>query len=402
MNNIFPMLIFLMALAVFLRLDWIYYLVYVLGGTWIFSHWWVQRSLAQITVIRHAPEQAFSGETVNARMELVNRSWLPLPWLRIQEAVTNELKGTDHYQRIITLGGHSRTQVNFELYCRKRGYYPLGPVTLRTGDLFGFAESDWTENSPRHMTVYPRVLPISALGLDSRAPFGSLRSQQRLFQDPTRMSGVRAYAAGDSLRHIHWKASAREDQLLVKKFQPAIALDVMLVLDLNQAAYPFKRAVTASEWAIEIAASVASYITEQRQAVGLISNGTDRLSGQDAAAIPARAGRGNLMSVLTLLARVQTQHVEASLGRWLPPHLLDLSWGSTLVVVTPRLDEESLWMLHGLSRRGLTVVCLICTGQEKLADLRSRAKRLGIQIHPTLYEDQLTGAKTAARPGGAL
>ena len=66
-------------------------------------------------------------------------------------------------------------------------------------------------------------------------PPGAPASPQRLFEDPARLSGVRAYAPGDSQRRIHWKASAHTDELLVKKFAPAIGLNVVVVLDMNRA-----------------------------------------------------------------------------------------------------------------------------------------------------------------------
>ncbi len=95
--------------------------------------------------------------------------------------------------------------------------------------------------------------------------------------------------AGDSQRRIHWKASAHEDRLLVKKFQPAISLNVAIVLDLNRQAYPISGAIGSSEWAIIVAASLASHVVGQRQPVGLITNGLDSLNGEMTSPIPACA-----------------------------------------------------------------------------------------------------------------
>src|SRR5690606_21100960 len=166
-----------------------------------------------------------------------------------------------------------------------------------TGDLFGFAEATWQEANPIHVTVYPQVVSLQELGLPSRSPFGVLSSRQRIFEDPNRMAGVRDYVSGDSMRRIHWKASAHEDVLLVKKFQPAIALNVMIVLDLNRKAYPISGAIGVSEWAIVVAASVASYVTDQRQPVGLITNGMDSVTGETTAAIPTQQGQGHLIAI---------------------------------------------------------------------------------------------------------
>jgi uncharacterized protein (DUF58 family) len=225
-----------------------------------------------MTVERHMLDRAFTGEKIDVRVTIQNHSLLPLPWLQVQEKVPPDLKDQPNYRVVMSVGGHAQATYDYRLYCKRRGYYPLGPLQLTAGDLFGFNTVNWEELGGRHVTVYPQVLPLEKLGLPSRSPFGALPSRQRLFEDPARMAGVRDYVTGDSLRYVHWKASAHEDSLLVKKFQPAIALDVTIALDLNRAAYePTGRGIIGySEWAITVAASLASYVVDQRQPVGLI------------------------------------------------------------------------------------------------------------------------------------
>jgi uncharacterized protein (DUF58 family) len=228
------------------------------------------------------------------------------------------------------------------------------------------------------------------MGLPSRMPFGALASRQPLFADPARISGVRDYASGDSLRSVHWKASAREQTLQVKKFQPAIALNVALVLDLKREAYPLRSAIGSSEWAISVAASLASYVTDERQPVGLLCNGFDPLSEAFGMRLPPHTGRGHLMQILEYLARVQmrdfTADADLSLATWLPTQLTHLDWGTTLILVTPLLDEATLWSLHQARRRGSSVIVLICAPMRDLAAVQSRAAALGVSVYATQWE----------------
>lgn len=389
MHNLFWSVLILFLIAALLRLDWVYYLVYVVGGVWVFSHWWSRRAFRKLGVRRAMLSRAFVGERITVRLQFDNKSWLPLPWVLIEDRVPLDLKETDSYRTVIAVGGKSHVEHQEILHCKRRGYYPVGPLTLNTGDLFGFAEATWQEANPIHVTVYPMVVPLQELGLPSRSPFGVLSSRQQLFEDPNRMAGVRAYTGGDSLRRIHWKASAHEDSLLVKKFQPAIALNVAVVLDLNRKGYPISGAIGISEWAIVVAASVASYVIEQRQPVGLITNGMDSVTGSTSVPIPIRQGQGHLIAILTALARVQMQDVEQSLAEWLPRRIADLEWGTTLVVVLPKLAEADLWVLHGAYRRGSNVVVLLCTAQPDYDRLRAQGEKLGVRIHRTVWEKDL-------------
>ena len=292
MHNLFWSVLILFVIATLLRLDWVYYLVYVVGGVWVFSHWWIRRSFTKLHLQRQMLYHSFVGEKIPVHLHITNHSWLPFPWLMVEERVPLDLKDALNYRSVLGIGSRSSIDHVYTLYCKRRGYYPVGPLTLSTGDLFGFAEATWQERNPTFVTVYPLVVSLQELGLPSRSPFGVLASRQQIFEDPNRMSGVREYAAGDSQRRIHWKASAHENKLLVKKFLPAIALNVVIILDLNRDTYPINSAVGSSEWAIVVAASLASYASGRRQPVGLITNGLDSMSGQLTMPIPTRPGTG--------------------------------------------------------------------------------------------------------------
>ena len=419
MFDLFFLLLFLFAFAVFLRMDWIYYVFYVVGGVWLISHWWTRRSLRNLHVSRRVPAKAFAGERIHSDINFQNRSRLPIPWLRLQENIPIDLRAIEQYSTVISVGGRSLTRRQFELHCHRRGYYEVGPLSLQTGDLFGFAESSWQETTAQLITVYPRVYSLADLGLPSLLPFGDMRSPHRLYQDPTRMAGVRPYESGDSMRNIHWRASAHEDTLLVKKFQPSMALSTTVVLDLDRSAFPYREEYSGSEWAVVLAASVASHVAEQRQEIGFLSNGEDPRSGAEVLAVPSRNGRGHLMGILEILARIQMRDMRKAeveppnrngrkparesaddageeewsspiaLPTWLPRRVAHLSWGSTLVVVTPRLTEELVWVLHGMYRRGLNVYALVCTLQPQFKRMQEQAEALGITSHQTIWESDL-------------
>ncbi|NJN84154.1 MAG: hypothetical protein HC802_19005 [Caldilineaceae bacterium] len=95
------------------------------------------------------------------------------------------------------------------------------------------------------------------------------------------------------------------------------------------------------------------------------------------------------MNILTLLARVQLHEFELSLAEWLPRQIADLEWGSTLVVVTPYLDEDGLWLLHNAYRRGSSVTVLICAPQQNFDAIQARGQKLNVQVYRTIWESDL-------------
>jgi len=226
---------------------------------------------------RNYTDRAFPGEHVTVTLRIRHRGWLPLPWLRVHESLPIELHTPNFFRCVLSLWPREETVQRYDLECRRRGYYPLGPLLVSAGDLFGVRSSDRRLERDDALTVYPRIVPLADLGLPAQTPFGAVPVKQRIYEDPSRLLGVREYQSGDSLRHMHWKATAATGALQVKRFEPAISIEAQILLNLDRRDYSTARAITASELAVVTAASIAHYLVEGRQAVGLITNGLDPL-----------------------------------------------------------------------------------------------------------------------------
>jgi uncharacterized protein (DUF58 family) len=434
MHPIFWALLVLFLFGALLRMDWVYYLAYVVGAVWLYSSWSVRRSLSHLTLTRRLLDRAFPGQTIEVEVEVTNRSRLPIPWLVVEERVPLDLRDLSEYRLATSVGSRRQVRHVYTLAAKRRGYFALGPLSLRAGDLFGFSEARWEESLARYITVYPQVLPLPALGLPSRIPYGARATFNQMQEDPARLRGVRAYAPGDSLRRIHWKASAHTDSLLVKQVQPSIALDLLVVLNFRREDYGVRYAPSVSEWAATIAASVASAGLAQRQPVGLLCNGLDAamMGGQapvasappvadggatplvsgagmqspesnSSAAGPAtlgavvghppllspRSGQAQQVAILSTLARQQLHEGAPPLAERLTAPLATLQWGTTVVIVTPLVDEALIWVLHQACRRGSSVVLLHCAQQADALVWAARARCLGIEYHQPLWDKDL-------------
>lgn len=375
----FWLLVFVMV-AVILRLDWVYYLVYVAGGVWGLSLLWAKYHMRWVRVSRSTPSHAFSGERAAGAVRIDNLGFLPVPWVRAHEAVPSALRGRDRYQTVVSLGGRSAVNFIYELHCRQRGYFRVGPLTLAAGDLFGFANSGFVEADPQTMIVFPKVLPLEKIGLRSRMLFGSLGTRRKLFEDPTRLSGVRPYRFGDELKHVHWKATAREGRTQTKKYDPAIAYEVVIAMDMDTRSYGTHGVVSHSEWAVVVAASLASHLSERQQGVGLRTNGLDALTEAPMQVLPSAPGRAHLTALLEALARVQVTAAAEDFVAWLGARTFDLVWATTLIVLVPVLQGELLWLLRDRYRKGVNVLVMVLVPHDGFAALKAQGAALGLTV----------------------
>ena len=381
--NVFFFILLLFILAALLRIDFFFTILYLAGGAYILARLWAGRMLKHLTVTRTMLDRAFPGEKVAVTLTFENRSYLPIPWLMFNEVLPSALSTPPFFQEVTFLRGKARQTVHYSLTTRQRGYYQIGPLLLETGDLLGLARRLTGRLEPAHLIVYPKVLPLTRLKLPTHSPQVVLATPTPLFQDPNRITGVRSYVQGDNPRHIHWPASATTGQVLVKQFQPAIARDTAIFLNLNRADYSQRRAQAdvAIELAIVVAASLANHIViVDNLAVGLSTSGTDPLlQDQGHFQLLPRQGRGHLMEILEILARVEGADDPEFVER-LRSASTQLAWGVTIIVITGSESAELLESLLLLKQSGFPVALVLVQPAAYAYPQTKQAQELGLPL----------------------
>lgn len=240
--------------------------------------------------------RVFFGETVTLRLSVENRKALPLPWLEVEDEFPEPLtlrgaKLEPHFKprrmlliSALSLWWFQRVSRRYQVQCLARGVFTLGPVKLRSGDPFGLLTREQRLEQLDTLLVYPPILPIERFGLPSRHPLGERAAHRRLLEDPLRVVGARDWQPGDSLRRVHWKATARAMTLQSKVYEPTTTWTLALFLNVNSYANPTLGVnPPLLDLAIAAAASVAAWAAEQGYAVGLFSNGMQALAEVDEA-----------------------------------------------------------------------------------------------------------------------
>lgn len=336
------------------------------GLSWL----WSRFSLAGVSCeLSLSESHVFPGEQVELKLRLANRKLLPLPWVRMDVEVPAALSpeaardvfGRAFLSKAVALLWYTGANWKEKLRCEKRGYYRLGPAQLTSGDIFGFYPRSATEPLFDHVIVYPRIYPLARLGLPSLYPLGETTAARRIFEDPTRVIGVRDYTPRDSLRRIHWKASARRQALQVKVFEPTTTFEVAVFLAVDSFR-PVPGENEDLELGISTAASVASYLVEQRSSVGLFVNSRLADSGQPATLLPG-GGTGRLIAILEALAKV-TPAPSGPFEEFLAAERARLPWGTTFLFIIGGPAPSFEGLLAGLGEGGNRPVVIQIGGEE--------------------------------------
>ncbi|HVA93127.1 MAG TPA: DUF58 domain-containing protein [Chloroflexota bacterium] len=405
----------LLILAAYYRSGPLFFAVGVALLLAVGAQFWLRVIGREFQVGRILEPRLFFGEAATVRLTFANRSTLPIPWLEIHESMPAALALPNVLSRVMHLAPQQHATVTYTLHGRRRGFHAVGPLTATMGDVFGLARRELRFAARQHLLVYPRILPVDELRLPALAMFGVVRSRRQLLGDPSRLAGVRQYVPGDPLHDIHWPATAATGTLQVKHYQPATTHQAVIFLDLQRAGYSAPDVLSAAEFAISVAATIASRLIEQRQEVGLVTNGQVILPPVeeqgatpewDELRLPAAApdahigptepaysettrasapigparGRAQLMRVLEVLARVEPHEQGESLIRLLLQRTVALPWGSTVVVIAGATSEELFLALHKLRQVGLLVVLFLVEPHPDVAAVEARARAVGVTL----------------------
>ena len=318
------------------------------------------------------PRRAFYGEDITLTLELTNRKLLPLSWIELTDELPEEVvprrgrvipslrQRRQELVHLFSLRWYERVRRRVTITCMARGYFPLGPAHLRSGDLFGITSHGRYIESTDYLIVYPRIVPLEALGIPSLHPLGDQRSRRPLLEDPTRTVGVRDYQPADPLRRVHWKATARVGQLQTRQYEATTAHRLVIFLNMDTLGqYAEYRGFVRPllELNVTVAASFAAWADEQGHPVGLFGNGY-LPEGLRRVRIAPALGAAHLTEILEALAKVFPTPV-MPLGDLMYLEASGLPWGTTAVVVTAVYDPPLRVGIERLRAAGHTVVLVL-------------------------------------------
>ena len=286
--------------------------------------------------------------TVTIRVE--NHSPFPIPYM----SVVDNFGGlfADGGSFLITLGPFEAKEVSYTCHGQTRGDYRLGPVVCKGADLLGYLPWQRAFDAEGHAIVYPTIYSLELVN-DKGLPAGSLSIEDKLYEDITRFRSMREYIAGDDMKRINWKASAKTGSLYTMEFDSTLYFPVYMVMNVCKRDYPQRFRESLMERAIETCASLTFYFTGLKQDIGLLSTG--ETTDGSFTVVPCKPGYEHAMEILELLARTSARDASIDLETVLYRSGMKASVGARVMVVTPRLKEEQARVLIGAKRRGMNI-----------------------------------------------
>jgi uncharacterized protein (DUF58 family) len=307
---------------------------------------WSRRSIEAMSVRRRLPSEAFAGRPFRVRYLLHNHGrWMPAWMVRVEDkisAVDKDVHAVAACGAGVVPAGNT-VIAPCDCVVQYRGRYRFGPMRIVTSFPFALFTSTETVETAEEVYVFPRILSLKSRWrqrLRSRSG-GVATTARRSGPVEGDFFGLREWQTGDSPKWIHWRTTARINELAVRQFEQQRRFDTCILVDAYSAGKdPLE--VDRVETAISLAATFL---------VNLVGSPSNRIvlavAGQSSDTVMGGGsdlGKRHMLKALAEVSPTDAPQLSEAVGK----AMRMVGYTQHLVVVSPRSmqaaqrDEESV------------------------------------------------------------
>ncbi|QDU81297.1 hypothetical protein Pla110_30380 [Polystyrenella longa] len=302
------------------------------------------------SVKRRVPAGVMAGEKIAVNIEYTNKSRFRSAWVMVvRDTINHQTESLQAEVLIARIMPQKTASAYYDFRPMRRGIYRFGPLEVLTSSPLGMVERGHIFDLEDKLAVYPRTGKLTSIWKKERSHAAELVQQKQtrkgVFDDE--YHSMREYRPGDNPRAIHWRTSARRNEVIVREFHQSRDDDVLLMVDLWLPKNPTEHHLELTETAVSFAATVS---LEQMQKsrdfqFTLLINGSTMSSW---------SGRSSPMATeeaLNALALAEGGR-ECELSDWMEEACQYRSPSTSLILATSRPESE-LQTLHLLLEAAL-------------------------------------------------
>jgi uncharacterized protein (DUF58 family) len=256
------------------------------------------RARLGLSARRHVPPRVPVGETTEVELAVSSHGRMPAGGLLLEDGLPYTLGQRPRFV-VERMARHATVPLHYPITPVLRGVHTLGPLVARVTDPFGLAEFGRQLAGHTRLVVVPAVVPLTGLPVAAGRGAGDEGAGRLRLGQGEDDAVVRPFRLGDDLRKVHWRSTARRDELMVRVEEAPWRGGTTVLLDRRAAAHRGSGPAASLEWAVSLAASICLHLLRGGHRIRLITEDGVLLAGGGQADTSADV-------VLDALAAVQT------------------------------------------------------------------------------------------------
>jgi uncharacterized protein (DUF58 family) len=304
---------------------------------------------------RHLLQQLSLGDENYIRLRISNLYKMPVS-LRVIDELPYQLQIRD-FEVKLNLAPFETREIQYSIQPEERGKYEFYDVNLYASSILKLIERRVIIPARVVVKVYPSVLQMRKYELQvfsKTAIFQGIKKVRRIGNN-NEFEQIRNYVQGDDIRTINWKATSRQNDLMVNQYQEERAQQVYCIIDKGRAMrMPFEQ-LSLLDYAINSTLTLSNIILRKGDKAGVITF-SDKIGTQ----LYAESKTGQLRKIMDVLYHQKTQFMEANFERLYYSVKTFIKGRSMLLLFTNFESmyalERNLPLLRKLNQQHLLVV----------------------------------------------
>ncbi len=347
----------------------LYILSFFFGGLMPFAHSFLALLLLIFTVDamllfnqkkgveaqRILPEKLSNGDENAIRIDLKNNYFFPLS-VQVIDEIPFQFQVRDFMIHKRLPAGGSR-MFEYKLTPKERGEYSFGALNIYASSILGLVARKFSFQKDEKLPSYPSFIHLrkyELMAVQNEFLLGGIKKIRRLGHT-MEFEQIKEYVQGDDIRTINWKATSKQNKLMVNQYQDEKSQRIYMLIDKGRTMQMPFNGLSLLDYSINAAMALSHIILKKGDRAGMMT-----FSKKTENRVSADSKSGQLKKISEALYKVQTNFFESDFSRLYQDLKTTITQRSLVLLFTnfETLDavQRQMKYLRGIAKNHLLVV----------------------------------------------
>lgn len=239
-----------------------------------------------------------------------------------------------------TISPHQLKELSYELTPTERGLYKFGNTNIFVNSPLGMINRRFVLQTKAEIKVYPSFLQLNQLSLSNFKTFShqiGLKKIRRIGHS-MEFEQIKDYVMGDDIRTVNWKATAKQQKLMVNQYVDEKSQQIYCAIDKGRTMkMPFD-GLTLLDYAINASLVFSNVVLQNHDRAGMFT-----FSNQIENLVKAERRSNQLEKISNSLFNIKSNFVESDFGKLYNTLKYKITQRSLIMLYT---NFESLDSMH--------------------------------------------------------
>lgn len=304
---------------------------------------------------RILPEKLSNGDENPIKIDVKNNYVFKIHAKIIDEIPFQFQKRDFFIEKNISAGKNSYFQ--YILEPKERGEYSFGALNVYASSPLGFVSKRFRFQKDAMLPSYPSFIHLrkyELMALQNEFLLGGIKKIRKLGHT-MEFEQIKEYVQGDDIRTINWKATSKQNKLMVNQYQDEKSQRIFMIIDKGRTMKMPFRGLTLLDYSINAVMALSHIILKKGDRAGMMT-----FSKKTESKIQADNKSGQLKKISEALYNIQTNFFESDFNRLYQDVKFSINQRSLILLFTnfETLDAVNRQMkyLRGIAKNHLLVV----------------------------------------------